>query len=1170
MVFTTLLKEIVMYKSKEFSKIQLKILRSNEKVKETEIFKSTIPVDEINKTYDQLGKYHHIKKQILKFPFHHSYQPKKIEQIKYRFISLEKMILWLSNILKEHHIELNDFFNKQLEYYNCLFLEDYDHAENIINDIESKFGLSFWLLEKKINLIQHKYGLEKQKEFFKEIINNENVHFIHKYMSSFFSLKSEFNVSTHNYDQEVLKEQSELKRAKEPGLINYQNYLKYKIDLSNLKECEMHLILLMEEDLSIIDRYFSLVEVLTRIVLEEKENDIFEWKNKNDVYNNLGYLKGQELQIIIKKFFTDDNSVYANEDFESYTKILDLYTFGNYPKVIDMSEKLLNKNPLLFELYEIYSKSLLHLTLSPKLKHPMSEEIVEKVMLIYSNDLNSSEVFSGLLKICYNHSSSLWSWKLRNLITNAYLGQKQALKNKISSQGALISYSSRPQINIDLYTNNRLQELNKALEKAYPENFTFKLHNKIAEKDDDFIKGLTNIPNDRKYDILAKVLLSKKNYKESLKILKKIEGDNSIYSTDIKCLIVDTQIEMGDLNEALTYTVDSYFQNKNVLNKINIDRLVEELLKDTSFYISNISLPILLDLVSKYHDVKKEVYRNDIYEDFLFTKNVARPSELNLNDYVYENKEKWIYFLNKVCTVNVMSHSIEYKTLEEVENERMIICRLLSNYDEENKVFYSNEIKSLTEKKMIQKGINKIHSSKIFVNVEGIKISLEKKMSEAFNRYKSFGYSLIEEQEPEYFTFGEVKINIPGNNKWNLLVNMIDEIRENFVYSAEYGLDGYLSVGIRHGTLSGHLRGSIEKYNLITQVSSSIQSYSENKIWLDRLKILDQSERKKFSNKFNIFSQKIDNLINFLKNELIQIKSNYGSTYFMDDAHPKGLFDYSINISDLNYLNSLIKEDTTFEDFFDNVIEFFWKITDRNLQSIQFYLKNEFSNKIKMIFEEFSNDLETISSNVDLTQIKSEIINAQQDFTHALERVTSWFNKSQDTEIGDYNLELPIEIGLNVAMTIYNIKPENINKKIEINNNIILNERTFKSMGDIFYILFENIFKHSERKENIDIFVSCTSEKNNITIKCCNNLSEQIDVISFKKLIEDKQNKFNLNQDINMASKEGGSGFYKIKKMLSVDLNCKLNIYFKINKDNFFEICLDIEGDEILVENLVN
>src|ERR1019366_10442620 len=71
----------------------------------------------------------------------------------------------------------------------------------------------------------------------------------------------------------------------------------------------------------------------------------------------------------------------------------------------------------------------------------------------------------------------------------------------------------------------------------------------------------------------------------------------------------------------------------------------------------------------------------------------------------------------------------------------------------------------------------------------------------------------------------------------SLFTKIFNELKAKFISSNEYGLDSYLSVWIRHGTLAGQIRSVFERQHLITRRDATGNRYHRNEYWINRLEI---------------------------------------------------------------------------------------------------------------------------------------------------------------------------------------------------------------------------------------------------------------------------------------------------------------------------------------------
>lgn len=181
------------------------------------------------------------------------------------------------------------------------------------------------------------------------------------------------------------------------------------------------------------------------------------------------------------------------------------------------------------------------------------------------------------------------------------------------------------------------------------------------------------------------------------------------------------------------------------------------------------------------------------------------------------------------------------------------------------------------------------------------------------------------------------------------------------------------------------------------------------------------------------------------------------------------------------------------------------------------------------------------------------------DFSNAVDRakaslstqidvVCSWFAHTDIDEGDEYDIDTCVDIAkysTDVEVSLYK------------NVACTFSERNLLYMVDVFFILFENAVSKSGLEKNelsIEVFVHKT-ESDDLLIKIINKTSSDITLeersskLEFYKLAYGDESKIN-----DVLQKEGGTGLFKIWKILEKDLETPhaLDIYF--DDEDFFNV----------------
>ncbi|MDR4984108.1 hypothetical protein RGU74_10505 [Bacillus cereus] len=1080
--------------------------------------------------------------------------------------SLEFELLWLATFIKIYKEPLNSFVIMQKEYLSAYFNAEYEQCEKILDTIHNDYGISIWLIESYINLYKKLDNSYKKSEKFVDSIVKSNVNVIYKISSLLLLLKSEDIVSPTRYEIELDRYIKNWGIIKELKLKDYI-YYKFSMNLVNQK-LDLGKIMSMEENLSLIDRYHTAIKVLIDCTELEKASVHLTVVNK--VFSVLSSIVDDPVSNYLKVKFME-SSMLKNEDL--INQALDFYTSGDYKNTLGICDRILDEQPYTIEIYEIYIKSLLKLELNSDLNDKqLHGNIINTILKFYDlKNGNDENDLDTILKICSENANNWWSWKLRSYIYVIYFGTKSIEELDTIKQGFIISKYIKPQLLSFIYTNT--SHRNEYIGKIFNnQSITYKVHEAYNASNISLVEKL-EIDKNRKYRLLANLHSNNNNFESALEYYNLIDTkDIGINLFEVSLGKIKSYIELNNIDMAVNLIVDCYFLNRNLLFEIDNFK-IKETIVDFNFKSDNIDYLIYIELISKYLDDKIFENKHYYFEDFVKGNYIDFISELDCTSSKYE-MNKIIYLLKNYCDVDTMSKYYLFENYEEVEEERIKICKTLGVIDSENLENYNDEIKSITQSIQIKKYSNALDKSKIYVDLDGIKKQVYKKIKDNFLRLQEYFKSLKDKPEPIVFTpenSGENEIyKLKGNKYSDIYNDIVYEITDYFLDSGEYGLNVYLSVGIRHGTLLGQLRKVFEKDNFLTLFDSNLKKYKSNIYWLEKMEIQDSEIKEYIDSILSTFSEEIDRNLFDLKDSKIQV-----STKFNDKV---SLFNYYIDSIELLVLftKHANETDLTFESFIDDIFDFLWEKTEANLKNVRDYLNNDFKQILIKQIGSMKESLNEYQDSVNLDEFNQKIINLRTDLDYQIEKVSTWFTKENVIEIDNFTVELPVDIGLEYAKSI-----NGNNKKCTVDRNIQpdlqIDGKYLKWFVDLFITIFDNVFKRSGMKELQQISINISEDENKvIRISCINKVDLSIEEITSRKAaLHEKLKEINhiieseSTEILKRASQEGGSGLYKIVKIVKYDIkpvNSKLE--FGINDETKeFYINISMESGGIILEN---
>lgn len=170
------------------------------------------------------------------------------------------------------------------------------------------------------------------------------------------------------------------------------------------------------------------------------------------------------------------------------------------------------------------------------------------------------------------------------------------------------------------------------------------------------------------------------------------------------------------------------------------------------------------------------------------------------------SKDALIYFLMSVCKIETLDSHIAYESERDVQDERIRILLWLTELDDKNNSIFRAEIASIAQRQLLLQGVQAVDKSRIYVDVEGVKTSVAKDLADLYSRFQNLPDSggmnvsdlVLKLTETLSSKSGLVQFVVPKNERLAALREFFIAVRDRFVSSNEYGLDVYLSVGIRH------------------------------------------------------------------------------------------------------------------------------------------------------------------------------------------------------------------------------------------------------------------------------------------------------------------------------------------------------------------------------------
>lgn len=1069
------------------------------------------------------------KTAILANPLPKSYEKLRSNNIVPHSGNIESEIAWLMYSITENAQLLNEFISFKNKYERHYILNEYEKAEQVLNEIEKNICFSNWGAENKILLTQEKSGTENNWLILDELSKKV------KDPLALFLLEQSSKKAESNFSYVRYKDNFESIIEGTPEFLH--EYLCFKAIYPAYTGFQNYSFLINVESISsIIDRYLLLIDVLVELISKNKIE--FALQVVDDLIDKIP----NDISLIqINNILSEDKiKIHDKEDLIQY---IDQYSLGNYKTCIESAFKIISKYPTSIELFVIYVKSLIEE--KQLFKEINVSENIDDILLKLYNIFALNEDFSlsieGLLKITLKSFSSKWSKQLFGVVSEHakltdenYLHQFYHLINSEFNNSKILNYInvlgqdySSSSFNFYKDFDSISVEINININQAKYQKIKENEGISLKRKDFYIAQALTN---SEKPSVLI----------EHLETVAKKDQLSIITDRDVTELLFNNYIKESNIEAALTLYVKSFFKNHNLVHRLDNVKLLALIDKEESLK----PLPSI-DLAIFYFMSTPDIYEQYVkYDEFLESKQIERPTQLINDTSIPEEKVK--FFLKEICNIDLMHHSLYFEGTDDIENERILLLKHLLVIDKINEADYIKEITDITQKTKIRKAIREVNKGRITINTQQLKNKEENNIKDNFLRYKDLvvfsNTHNLKSIDPtskmlnEYFnslddkTVREKVVNI-NDPAFISFKSMFLDLRDKFILSKDFGLDGYLSTRIRHGTFLNHIRSIFESFNLMSQKRN--QEYEKNDFWFEKTPHSLISHCEEIQKAIKEFSKQIDDFTEYIIKELIQVKSEKHT------QHHNAFFDFSLTDSTLAYIFKESKDRiATHSSFLDYVFEFLEALIDVRLKGIREFFQQAIKDDYTKIIDDFENRIREIIGNKSFVDLTSSIVKCKTNIQTELDNISEWFNVSNPSSDNLLDFETIIKTAVEITNTIY---PQNqINPEIIVDNDIV-----FVGGVNIIYlirILLDNIIKHSKLQDsnyNSKIQVEI-SNNNSLKLSISNNFDRRYREEIVQKLNLAKK-KWSNNEDFSKSNIEGGSGLDKIRRILSVDM--KMNNY---------------------------
>ncbi|HDN9015594.1 TPA: hypothetical protein P2I01_002470 [Aeromonas salmonicida] len=1020
---------------------------------------------------------------------------------------------YLIGILKRNHQAITSFINLEKILVNHILYGSIDSALEILDDIEAKFGLSFWsitLRKSLININSEKEILTKEPEYYNTI---DDI-LIKVHQNNIDDINSGNLINPEPMDTEPTKNE----------LYSFYNYRVFGL-LSGEQTFDIFHVIKYELNSTLID-LFKAFEVLCYITITGIH------KGYESYYNEvLSYISSVDHYLL-------NNVNYHNEMSDYIQAFYDNYTLNDYDAVIGSLSKYKEFDPSRFKI------------LSKSLSFKDSKLPEDCLYFIQSNlmaDIYSKKNYfqSSVCKLS-NLNLSLRGITIFNIIKHRINIESKGYFNEMEAHilraELLLSKDNTPLKSVILSNHFSNYEYLK-YEGATAKIFMNRGQLNHREKNE----------RELKYHILE--LLKENKVREASDHLS---CNISYKDNELSQLFIKIMSISGSIEQACNYFLDIYNKYPSAINYFITNEFyasLESSVRNTQKIETAICLYLCKD---SFVDRKMNNNATGIaIGKAIRHMGLQHPSELPLD------KNNWmhIFFLSDVCEKELLTKSWLYRTQSEAYDERIRICNILVSNKMGNIDKLLNESKLLSKRKVLEVAEKQVNSTKIYADkdyiinsiwdqlnslykdlVEKINDSgdiLDNEIEKALNKLAlekvdmntitSLGLNILPVHIRQYVSLGR-------DYKLKTTFQMIKAYTEEYCFGLK-GLNTYLSTRIRHGTLESTITSNLVSNGFLPTDDNDEdkQFYSILKDSPDDLIAVLKEKRMEFKGRLYL-------VINEIINDWVQICIDAPSPTIQK-------FNFYLTDSDLIKVAKKIEASQSFNECCTYLDEFIDEKLSNGCLNIMSDLDIKSRSDILNLFDEFEGFLYKIQSDYHIPfEFHRLVTSSKQHALNQLDVIINWFRLKQDFHEENYDMEIVTGIIKNMVQ-IENIKLID-DSKIKITYDIL------SSFVDIIYNLVNNAIKYSYlHPSNVKIEIICSSDipSNSVRIEIRNNCA-CMESFEHKNIELKKYSEHVSSADLKMLmQREGGNtGIARVKSGIRYELNAREDVTLcYLSKDNF-------------------
>lgn len=968
-------------------------------------------------------------------PFPASYRSLVVRQRALAPLSLDRELLWSSYQIAQHSGKIDSFIKLKHTFESTMIAGDANSAEEILDSIEQNYGVSFFLIETRLALLQQTRGLEQQKAYLASI-RKDCARGITPFIAFWLSQKNELTTNPLSFPKRFV---SVLRKIALPeGLIEY---IQFRVLGQLAEENRLSEMLRWSYNSSLIDQYETLVAAMQAVV-----------RSPDAVGGALAPLipgirdqRLEKLSVLLEgpltpRLLFDEGQLQSQAEIEAGDPDKALRRL-----LLDSADVL---NPLRVSLEAIARCDLASAPPTPAARATRGQ-LVYLLYRVFLKDDNYEESLYDLIRLIECFPALSFGPTLRPALEDAI--SDNPVVSRATLIGAFVSSPFSDPASLLILPPSAQTEFATLLSRN-----GYDLAEGVVSAENRTGRTLDGLPSASKPQTYF-AEIHKATIERRFEEVLLLSGDmpNRISRRNQRRVLrskINSLLKLGQIEAALEEIAAAYLSDPHALHMLAVTRCVEAISDDDAQALSkNVSLAIVYDLYLRFFGDDRPFIRNDSFEDCLSHYGYKKPSQMGVRPEGISS-DKLLYFLRYVCIPEVMLNSGSFISSKEVDDERLKVCALLREIDPENASDYDTEVREITRKQIIQQGLRHVEQSKLAIDPQPIRRWADKNLKEDFIRYQALRSAGIKAESTLVSSAnndGSLDFPVlPSDEIADLVSTMVSLFLLESYTNSFYGLDSYLSMRARHGSFAGQIRAPLEEENVITVRDGLSDDYKPNITWLSRIRV-GEDETEHVDKVLRLFAREFDAAVKDFADRKLQIRGT---------DKPEGLFSYKLEALDLYIMSVEVKPDDSFDRFVDQCFIVFWQNVESCLETVRSEIDSDLKVNLNLTINNLVASLEGLKSRATyMGDLISAVLSAQTRLQQAVEGLKEWFHTPKPVSPRIFSVDEIIDISLQQVKRLHPDFDPQVRKQVPIDFAVLELTR----FSDVFFIVFENIQRHA-------------------------------------------------------------------------------------------------------------